>query len=83
MQVGAWYKFVNQKDENVNPTLKTTVADPGRLFLQVEKLISQKPLEVFLTPKHKTERKESKIVSIKNSEKLINKSEIRQTTKGT
>ena len=40
MQIGAWYKFVNQKDENVNPTLKTTVADNGKSFLQVEKLIS-------------------------------------------
>ena len=47
MQIGAWYKFVNQKDENVNPPVKTTVAEPRKLFLQVEKLTSQKPLENF------------------------------------
>ena len=75
MQIGAWYKFVNQKDDNVNPPVKTTVAEPEKLFLQVEKLTSQKPLENF--------SEESKILSIGNSEKFSNKSETRQMTKGT
>ena len=75
MQIGAWYKFVNQKDENVNPPVKTTVADPEQLFLQVQKLTSQKPFVNF--------SEESKILSIVNSEKISNKSETRQMTKGT
>ena len=75
MQIGAWYKFLNQKDENVNPPVKNTVADPVKLFHQVEKLTSQKPLENF--------SEESKILSIGNSEKFSNKSETRQMTKGT
>ena len=75
MQIGAWYKFVNDKDENVNPPVTTTVADPKKLFFQLEKLTSQKPLENF--------SEDSKVLSIEKSEKFSNKSETRQMTKGT
>ena len=52
MQVGAWYKFLYQKDENVNSPVKTTVSDSGKSFVQAEKLISRKPPEIFSTSRY-------------------------------